>query len=1321
MRTRVGTLGRTGGAARLVRAVFAAFIVLSVLSVDVALGVADAKASAADEPSIKEVGQVPLYDKPDGTSGATPGSHGSDGFLLINPATRRGYQLFRPTATDTMIASFDLDTYKHIRTVTLKNIAVAGDCPQYAPCTAVGTPNSRGDFIHAVDQERGKLYIAGVTMTETINGGSMSFVRAMTVMEVDEAKFNDPTTTQGQFLRHIRIPAAQAGELVGRDLYGITFFRQGSAGKLLLLFSTPPGSASRYTHDHWLAQWDVASGNGDWAHLLQACSKATLHSGTGGWQYELAILRGKRYIYLPCQASHGVTLAVRIPIDDAGRPGEVTEQQGFALPAAYANVLADPASERLIFQTDIGGTAWWVFDGPNAAWVGSIGSTLWTGYAVGAGIDETTGRLYTLVPDHLDFESTGVEGGFGYSDARITPAPQTQFALRGFDYPGQFLMQIDPAVPGVRERRVFVRRGNNKNSTGPNYPGTVKTARPLEPFYRVIEDREPIAVEQSFGDIDRRTVGIAEKEGVTESSFSGVARGFGSRVLLVGGITGAVQSRQLDEEVFVHGTHNDSGKFGGEAILPPLVDSCYRTDREVVIGSGESSVSDIVTSANAVALSVDDSSKEDLEQPGSRCPAPATGLVPRKATDVPERVRRGLPTTTTTTTAPGATTTTLPAVTPPPIVDLPKDNREFAGQVIDQHAGRAWDQDADGEDDYTSSCTANDDGGLTRPERDAQDYKAHAVCNDAADQASSQSSAAVNPDPALPIRIADSSVQTSVRLDKEDGIVSEVVSTVRGLEVPGGHIGLIQTKATSRAKGRAGTATTTYERRFCGIDLPTLQRSGCGDPKAVATALAKVIGRYGEVRLRDPDKVLAAGTPGGYLAAVQRDRLEAFSDKFISRDSSNAVPALEIIVYNDSQNRGAGRQIFGFAAVEVSSTYAITCKYETAADGKSCLGLPGSSPSNLTLMLEDGNDQPLAGGVFKVHKDGDGDGAVSVDDAVISNGTCMTDAEGTGNCTWEGLEPGDYVISQTTAPAGYAPVEDFALDLPSGQNVEVTFTNLRAVAGVLLGLVDGDSGDPLKGGEFELYQDDGDGKASPADKLYATCTTDDAGLCELQLPAGSPAAAAAEDPTLPCFGQAADGTNGSDLKQDLTGALQGQLDGVLSDPDATNKICVAEVPLGAYVVHQKTAPADHDAAADLPVKFELPGQVALLVFSNGLTAIPGTAGSEGTPAEPGEQAREIPPVEETVLDPGSAAPEPIVHTTPITNGAGGPLRRALDRVLAAPAAAIRWLFSNPRELGLMVAVWTVIWLPCYLAERRRVLRALRDPQSPNPSIGASTA
>jgi hypothetical protein len=61
--------------------------------------------------------------------------------------------------------------------------------------------------------------------------------------------------------------------------------------------------------------------------------------------------------------------------------------------------------------------------------------------------------------------------------------------------------------------------------------------------------------------------------------------------------------------------------------------------------------------------------------------------------------------------------------------------------------------------------------------------------------------------------------------------------------------------------------------------------------------------------------------------------------------------------------------------------------------------------------------------------------------------------------------------------------------------------------------------------------------------------------------------------------------------------------------------------------------------------------------------------------------------------------------------AHGERRSALARLLAnvprALAQGLHLLFNHPRELGLLLAVWALLYAPCYLGERRRNVRNLR--------------
>jgi hypothetical protein len=52
------------------------------------------------------------------------------------------------------------------------------------------------------------------------------------------------------------------------------------------------------------------------------------------------------------------------------------------------------------------------------------------------------------------------------------------------------------------------------------------------------------------------------------------------------------------------------------------------------------------------------------------------------------------------------------------------------------------------------------------------------------------------------------------------------------------------------------------------------------------------------------------------------------------------------------------------------------------------------------------------------------------------------------------------------------------------------------------------------------------------------------------------------------------------------------------------------------------------------------------------------------------------------------------------------LTRILRAVPRALAEALRLLFNNPRELGLLAALWALLYAPCYLGDRRRAVRSV---------------
>jgi hypothetical protein len=88
------------------------------------------------------------------------------------------------------------------------------------------------------------------------------------------------------------------------------------------------------------------------------------------------------------------------------------------------------------------------------------------------------------------------------------------------------------------------------------------------------------------------------------------------------------------------------------------------------------------------------------------------------------------------------------------------------------------------------------------------------------------------------------------------------------------------------------------------------------------------------VRFRPPDPVLYAGSRSGYKAGVQRPATDVFEDVRIARDTSLALPAMELVLYNGDSTQGPGRQFLHFAGVQAGVSYGITCLYGQKADGR---------------------------------------------------------------------------------------------------------------------------------------------------------------------------------------------------------------------------------------------------------------------------------------------------------------------------------------------------------------------------------------------------
>ncbi|HEX9969979.1 MAG TPA: hypothetical protein VGB03_07555, partial [Acidimicrobiales bacterium] len=810
-----------------------------------------------------------------------------------------------------------------------------------------------GEIVHAVDEQAGRLYLAlafsgsGVTTPATILSPDAQR-QLMRIVMIDEAAFD---RGDAAFAATFGLPTSQL-RLQAHFLLSLKVVRHGRPDRpprLLAVMASPTvpptlptGTPLPAPYDHQLVQWDpsrwasgaavgaqaghenkrtpdpLLDGPGTWAHHLTACATAPMASGGNG-NYQWGTLVKDDAVYLGCQSSPGAGAVVRVAlVDAAGKAnGESAAgvhsgaEQVFALSQQISDVLVDEGGGRLLLRGwlatgSTGGTTWWVFDAHRRRYAGSIAALQSPGFFMGTGIDSSTGRLYSLIPDHITQGSGGVtlpiRGGFQFSDTRLDPVPPLENVRPDLAYNGTFAVKVDRAT-----RRVFVRRGLAASAVTNTYPST-KTDTPAitEPYYRVLQDRVPIPAQPPEIDDSGFTTDVDEQEGLTTASFLGTGAGYGARTVLTGG-TRAVTN--------------------GQDLRSP----CSRDDREVLVGSvGAVSVSDQSTSAEAAAMDADARTREILGEPVNRCrPTPSGNF-------------EGC-------TASAADTGEL-------AFDEPLAPRD--GKVVDDNKDGC--PDRTGVNRYAAQCLGEGTKESGRVPRDG--FKARARCAQRQEEASAESTGATssndllaratgNSTPApLEVRVGYSHSDVSVERELGRGIEVEVNSIARNVELVGvGSIGVIRAVATSEATGRTRRAEGKFERTVCGVDLPTLKVADCigkGEEQRFVDALNQALGSRGRARLRDEDPALAEGSASGYRAAVQRDRDDLFADRVINRDASLAVPALELTLFlGDGGSVGAGRQILHFAGAQAATSYGIACLYGQVGDRCATADeAPGLSP-----------------------------------------------------------------------------------------------------------------------------------------------------------------------------------------------------------------------------------------------------------------------------------------------------------------------------------------------------------------------------------------
>jgi hypothetical protein len=186
------------------------------------------------------------------------------------------------------------------------------------------------------------------------------------------------------------------------------------------------------------------------------------------------------------------------------------------------------------------------------------------------------------------------------------------------------------------------------------------------------------------------------------------------------------------------------------------------------------------------------------------------------------------------------------------------------------------------------------------------------------------------------VNVASSSFTTTAEKSAAQGTVTQTETEADGvsLSVPNGgslSIGRIWATATTTAHGHPGTATSPWQR---GLDHVVITNSSgqvvyaCqhtstnpGDPCNISSAIAAINSNLGMRVQATLPQAYAITTPKGAFAAIRKSDGDYYNGLTVNDDSSQAVPALQLIVFNDSEQKS--RLLMQFAAIQASSIYQI--------------------------------------------------------------------------------------------------------------------------------------------------------------------------------------------------------------------------------------------------------------------------------------------------------------------------------------------------------------------------------------------------------------
>ena len=170
-----------------------------------------------------------------------------------------------------------------------------------------------------------------------------------------------------------------------------------------------------------------------------------------------------------------------------------------------------------------------------------------------------------------------------------------------------------------------------------------------------------------------------------------------------------------------------------------------------------------------------------------------------------------------------------------------------------------------------------------------------------------------------------SSLQASVRLDADEGIVVEVTAAAEGIGAPGLlSIGRVAVTTTATAHGRPGTAVGSFDRTVEDVRIAgqVVCTTDCDLEQIKAVFNEQFAGRA-RLDFPMPDERLAQGSPGGYQTIVQRGREQQVQAIFEDQQEANRVEVPGMVLYLYQDNTVPAHTIYEFAGTQAEARYGI--------------------------------------------------------------------------------------------------------------------------------------------------------------------------------------------------------------------------------------------------------------------------------------------------------------------------------------------------------------------------------------------------------------